>query len=223
MANDAYVRDCPGTYRPQVPTDNKSETCPDDLGPDMDFGNAPILRTLPDSRALIVVGQKDGHAWALDPDRQGAIVWSRQVGLGLGAGGGAIMWGSAADDRLAYFPVTRATEALGVAALRLQTGEVAWRASPPEGGAAPVSVIPGVLFFGSSTGTVYAYSTDDGKALWQFDTARDFDTVNGVPAKGGNITAAGPVVAGGMLFVPSGYSELGNGVRGNVLLAFGLR
>ena len=46
MANDAYVRDCPGKYRPNVPTANKSETCPDQLGPDMDFGNAPILRTL---------------------------------------------------------------------------------------------------------------------------------------------------------------------------------
>ena len=84
-------------------------------------------------------------------------------------------------------------------------------------------MIPGVLFFGSSAGVVYAYSTDDGKALWQFDTAREFETVNGVAAKGGTINAAGPVAAGGMLFVPSGYSELGNGVRGNVLLAFGVK
>jgi polyvinyl alcohol dehydrogenase (cytochrome) len=223
MANDAYVRDCPGAYRPLVPKDNKSETCPGDLGPDMDFGNAPILRTLPNGKSLIVIGQKDGHAWALDPDKDGAVVWSRQVGLGLDGGGGAIMWGSAADDRLAYFPVTRASRPLGVAALRLETGEVAWRASPSDGGGAPVTVIPGVLFFGSSTGTVFAYSTADGKALWQFDTSREFETVNGVAAKGGNINAAGPVVAGGMLFVPSGYSELGNGVRGNVLLAFGAR
>jgi len=69
---------------------------------------------------------------------------------------------------------------------------------------------------------VYAYSTADGKALWHFDTSRAFETVNGVEAKGGNINAAGPVVAGGMLFVPSGYSDLGGGVRGNVLLAFGV-
>lgn len=223
MANDAYVRDCPGKYRPNVPTDNKSETCPDDLGPDMDFGNAPILRTLPDGRSLIVVGQKDGHAWALDPDREGAVVWSRQVGLGIDDGGGAIMWGSAADDRLAYFPVTRATRTLGVAALRLRDGEVAWRASPPDGGAAPVTVIPGVVFFESSAGTIYAYSSNDGTALWRFETAREFDTVNGVGARGGNTSSAGAVVASGMLFVPSGYSELGNGARGNVLLAFGVR
>jgi polyvinyl alcohol dehydrogenase (cytochrome) len=223
MANDSYVRDCPGIYRPNVPTENKSETCPDDLGPDMDFGNAPILRTLANGRTLIVIGQKDGHAWALDPDKQGEVVWSRQLGLGFEGGGGGMMWGSAADDRLAYFPVTRTDERLGLAALHLASGELAWRASPPEGGGAPVTVIPGVAFFGSSDGTVYAYSTTDGKAIWQFETAREFDTVNGVPAQGGNINAAGPVVAGGMVFVPSGYSDLGGGVRGNVLLAFGVK
>jgi polyvinyl alcohol dehydrogenase (cytochrome) len=151
------------------------------------------------------------------------VVWSRQVGLGIDNGGGGMMWGSAADDRLGYFPVTRRDPSLGLAALRLDTGEIAWRASPPDGGGAPVTVIPGVVFFGSSAGIIYAYSTTDGQALWQFDTAREFETVNGVQAKGGNINAAGPVVAGGMLFVPSGYSELGGGVRGNVLLAFGVR
>jgi polyvinyl alcohol dehydrogenase (cytochrome) len=248
MANDSYVRDCPGRYRPNVPIDHKSETCPDDLGPDMDFGNAPMLLTLkpldasapPDAaamsagpappqhakraeagRSLIVIGQKDGHAWALDPDRKGEVVWSLQVGRGLETGGGAIMWGSAADDDKAYFLVTRTEPVLGLAAVRLATGELAWRASPPDGGAAPVTVIPGVVFVGSSTGTVYAYSTADGKALWQYDTARDFETVNGVPAKGGNMSSAGPIVADGMVLVPSGYSDLGNGVRGNVLLAFG--
>jgi polyvinyl alcohol dehydrogenase (cytochrome) len=170
---------------------------------------------------LIVIGQKDGHAWALDPDREGAIVWSRQVGLGIDNGGGAIMWGSAADDRFGYFPVVRATQSVGLAAVRLADGAVAWRASPAESGAAPVTVVPGVVIFGSSAGTVFAYSTTDGKALWHFETAREFETVNGVRAQGGTINAAGPVVASGMVFVPSGYSELGNGVRGNVLLAFG--
>ena len=72
-------------------------------------------------------------------------------------------------------------------------------------------------------GRCYAYSTADGKALWQFDTAREFQTVNGVTATAGQSTPPVPVVANGMLFVPSGYSELGNGVRGNVLLAFGVK
>jgi polyvinyl alcohol dehydrogenase (cytochrome) len=170
-----------------------------------------------------VIGQKDGHAWALDPDQKGNVVWSTQIGRGLETGGGAIMWGSAADDELGYFLVTRTTPDLGLAGVRLASGEIAWRASPPDGGAAPVTVIPGVVFVESSAGKIYAYSTADGKALWQFDSARAFETVNGVPATGGNISSAGAVVANGMVFVPSGYSDLGNGVRGNVLLAFGVK
>ncbi|MGA2078989.1 MAG: hypothetical protein ABSH52_36395 [Terriglobia bacterium] len=89
------------------------------------------------------------------------------------------------------------------------------------GSSAPATVIPGVIFSGASNGTMYAYSTVDGKVLWKFDTAKDFSTVNGVPAKGGNLGGSGPVVAGGMLFVPSGYADLfGGNARGNVLLAF---
>ncbi|MBP7775643.1 MAG: PQQ-binding-like beta-propeller repeat protein [Acidobacteria bacterium] len=220
MALDHYVRDCPGIYRPNVPTDDKSETCPDDLGPDFDFGNAPILRTMPDGKSYIVIGQKSGDAWGLDPDKQGEIVWRRQVGLGWENGGGAMMWGSAADQRLAYFPVTRTDDRLGLAAVGIGSGEVVWRAMPPAGGGAPVTVMPGVVFMGASTGTVYGYSTANGQAIWSFETDRTFDTVNGVEARGGGINAAGPVVAGGMLFVSSGYSDLGGGRRGNVLLAF---
>ncbi len=222
MAKDAYVRDCPGKYRPNIPTANKSETCPDDLGPDMDFGNSPILRKLPGGRTLIVIGQKDGHAWALDPAKQGSVVWDRMLGPGLDNGGGGMQWGSAADDQQAYFPLTRG--GLGLAALKLTTGEIAWRANPPVDSSAPATVIPGVIFSGSTNGVIYAYSTVDGRALWQYDTAKEFTSVNGAVAKGGNMNGSGPVVAGGMLLVPSGYSDLfgGSGPRGNVLLAFGV-
>lgn len=223
MALDHYVRDCPGVYRPNVPKDNKSETCPDDLGPDFDFGNAPILRTMPTGKSYIVIGQKSGQAWGLDPDRGGEVVWSRQLGLGWENGGGSMMWGSAADGRLAYFPVTRTDDRLGLAAVSIASGEPVWRATPPEGISAPVAVTPGLVFAGGSSGKVYAYSTADGKAVWSFDTNRAFDTVNKVEAKGGGINAAGPIVAGGMVFVSSGYSDLGGGQRGNVLLAFGPR
>ena len=65
------------------------------------------------------------------------------------------------------------------------------------------------------------YSTKDGSLIWEFDTNRDFETVNGVPAKGASISGPGPVVAGGMLYVNSGYGALG-GRPGNVLLAFGI-
>ena len=221
-ANDAYIRDCPGKYRPSVPTENKSETCPAELGPDVDFGNAPMLRTLPNGRSLIIIGQKDGNAWGLDPDNKGAVVWQRLLGAGIDNGGGGMQWGSAADDHSAYFPLTRGGKGFGLASLNLATGELEWRASPPMGSTAPASVIPGVVFSGSNLGTMYAYSTADGRELWHYDTDHSFTTVNGVEAKGGGFNgASGPVIANGMLFVPSGYSDLfGGQLRGNVILAF---
>jgi polyvinyl alcohol dehydrogenase (cytochrome) len=82
-------------------------------------------------------------------------------------------------------------------------------------------VIPGVVFSGAMNGMFRAYSTANGRILWEFNTWRDFDTVNGVTAKGGSINASGPVVAGGMVFTNSGYGAFG-GVAGNVLLAFGV-
>jgi polyvinyl alcohol dehydrogenase (cytochrome) len=226
-AEDSYVRDCPGKYRPNVPTANKSETCPADLGPDYDFGNAPMLKALADGRSLIVVGQKDGHAWAMDPDKKGAVVWSKQLGLeGAtgGMGGGGMQWGSASDATTAYFPLTRGGKGVGLTAVTLATGEIKWRATPSIGSGAPDSVIPGVVFAGSNTGTMYAFSTGDGHELWHYDANHDVTTVNGVEAKGGGFGgASGPVIAGGMVFVPSGYADLfGGPLRGNVILAFGV-
>ncbi len=55
--------------------------------------------------------------------------------------------------------------------------------------------------------------------LWDFDTARPYTTVNGVPGRGGSLDGEGPVLAGGRLFVASGYARNG-GMPGNVLLAF---
>ncbi len=222
-ANDGYVRDCPGKYRPNVSTANVSETCPTPLGPDVDFGNAPILRNMPDGHSLIVVGQKDGTAWALDPDKGGAIVWKKLIGAGIDNGGGGMQWGSAADGTQAYFPLTRGGKGFGMAAVTLATGEITWRTIPPIAGLAPVTTMPGVVFEGSNMGDLYAFSTQDGHALWHYDTNHAFITVNGVEAKGGGFGgASGPIVAGGMVFAASGNADLfGGPLRGNVLLAFG--
>jgi polyvinyl alcohol dehydrogenase (cytochrome) len=64
-----------------------------------------------------------------------------------------------------------------------------------------------------------AYSTTDGSIIWDFNTAREFETVNHVAGKGGSIDAAGPVIADGLLITNSGYA-LWKGMPGNVLLAF---
>jgi len=84
---------------------------------------------------------------------------------------------------------------------------------------AAVSAVPGVAFSGSVDGHMRAYDTADGRILWDFDTIREYDTVNGVPGRGGSIDGPGPAVAGGTVVFNSGYHTAG-GVPGNVLLAF---
>jgi polyvinyl alcohol dehydrogenase (cytochrome) len=75
------------------------------------------------------------------------------------------------------------------------------------------------VFSGSSDGHLRGYSTATGKIVWDYDAMREYQTVNGVSARGGSIDGPGPVIAGGMLFVNSGYGAMG-GIPGNVLLAF---
>jgi polyvinyl alcohol dehydrogenase (cytochrome) len=221
---DAFVIGC----RPDRPNAN----CPDTVGPDYDFGNAPILRTLPGGKRLLVIGQKSGRVYGLDPDNNGKVVWEFKAGKGSALGG--IEWGSAADEQNAYIPVSDVlappAEAGGLFALRLATGEQVWHTPAPKlectagrgctgAQSAPVSVIPGVVFSGSVDGHLRAYSTSDGTILWDFNTVKEYETVNRVPAKGGSIDAAGPVIADGLLLTNSGYA-LWRGLPGNVLLAF---
>jgi polyvinyl alcohol dehydrogenase (cytochrome) len=87
---------------------------------------------------------------------------------------------------------------------------------------AALTAIQGVVFAAGQDGTIRAHASEDGRVVWSFNMLQDFTTVNGTPARGGSMGAPGPVVAGGMLFVGSGYVGLGNGTPGNVLLVFGL-
>lgn len=221
--------------------------CPDSNGPDFDFGQSPILVSLGHGRRALVIGQKSGMAHGLDPDRQGEILWQTRVGQGGSLGGS--QWGSAADHDNMYVAVSdlkitgivldkTAAEGYrltldpkqggGLFALKLATGEKVWSATPPPCGdrkrcspaqSAPVSVIPGAVFSGSLDGHLRAYSTATGQVVWDTDTAREYETVNGQKARGGSLDAAGAVIVGGMLYVNSGYGQWG-GMPGNVLLAF---
>jgi polyvinyl alcohol dehydrogenase (cytochrome) len=106
-----------------------------------------------------------------------------------------------------------------------------WRSAPPpprcswgargclSAQSQAVSVIPGVVFSGSEDGHLRAYSTTDGRVIWDTDTAQTYITVNGVPAAGGSLDNGGPTLAGGILFVNSGYGRI-MGEPGNALLAF---
>ena len=86
--------------------------------------------------------------------------------------------------------------------------------------AAAVTGIPGAVFSGTMDGQLRAYSTRDGKIIWDYDSARTYETVNGVKANGGSMSNAGATVVGGMVYVNSGYSHHGGVIPGNVLLAF---
>ena len=215
--------------------------CPDSNGPDFDFGAPPILVSLLNGRRALVAGQKSGIVHAIDPDKNGEIIWQTRVGKGGSLGG--IQWGSAVDQLHVYVALsdiarTSIANSLrreldpklggGMFALSLEKGERVWYTPPPGCGernkcspaqSAAVSAIPGAVFSGSIDGHLRAYSTKDGAILWDFDTACPYKTVNGVDASGGSLDGAGPAIGGGMLFVNSGYPVFG-GMPGNVLLAF---
>jgi polyvinyl alcohol dehydrogenase (cytochrome) len=207
-----------------------SANCGEKAGPDFDLGTPPMLATLADGREIIVAAQKSGNAFAIDPDKEGAQLWQYHAGEGSIWGG--IQWGAAVDGERAYFPVSdiRTPKPGGLHGVSLTTGERAWYFPPPAVkcvtgtgcSAALISaptLIPGVLFSGSNDGALRAHSTKDGSVLWEFDTNREFETLNGIRAGGGAIQGPGPTVVGGMLYLNSGYGDhLGR--PGNVLLAF---
>jgi polyvinyl alcohol dehydrogenase (cytochrome) len=211
---DAWLSGCGGEI--------KSDNClsPAEIGPDYDFGASPILKTLPNGHRILVAGQKSGMVWGHDPDREGTVVWKAQLVKKLALG--MITFGGAADDQNAYFGLRTG----GVAAVRMDTGEQKWFTPiPPPPGPGPkgetsaITAIPGAIFSGGWDGMLRAFSTDDGHLLWEYNMIRDYDTVNHVPAKGGSMAAPGPTVAGGMVFVGSGY-VFGAGAPGNALLVF---
>jgi polyvinyl alcohol dehydrogenase (cytochrome) len=217
--------------------------CPENAGPDYDFGSSPILIKLATGKRVLVIGQKSGIVHALDPDNKGAIVWQTRVGHGGILGG--VQWGSASDGKYVFvavsdvgfteFSIERGKPRIldpklggGLFALDAATGEKAWSAAPTAAcgdrsncspaQSAAVSAIPGAVFSGSLDGHLRAYSARDGKILWDFDSAREFTAING-PGKGGSMDGPGPAISGGMLFVNSGYGTWG-GQPGNMLLAF---
>ncbi|HTB20320.1 MAG TPA: PQQ-binding-like beta-propeller repeat protein [Bryobacteraceae bacterium] len=221
--------------------------CPDSDGPDFDFASSAILVSLPNGRRALLLGQKSAAIYAVDPDRRGEILWQARIGEGGTVGG--IEWGSATDGRNVYVALSDIRFAVdrkpasndrsynldpakggGLFAFRVDNGERMWQTPPPGCGdrrpcspaqSAAVTAIPGVVWSGAEDGHLRGYSTSEGKIIWDYDTSHEYQTVNGVPGRGGAIDVAGPVIAGGMMFAISGYPARG-GLPGNVLLAFGL-
>src|SRR5215472_4228908 len=107
--------------------------CPDERGPDFDFGSSPILRELPGGKRVLVCGQKSGVVWGLDPDNRGKVLWQTRLGQGSALGG--IEWGSTADMENAYVAIsdviTPQGHPGGLHAVKLSTGEKLWTTPPP--------------------------------------------------------------------------------------------
>lgn len=91
MSNDSWSIPAPGN-------------CPTPHGNDYDFGQPPILLALKDDRRVLVIAQKSGIAYGLDPDAEGKILWQRCVGNGGPFGGR--LWGSASDGKKAYVAIS---------------------------------------------------------------------------------------------------------------------
>ena len=233
---DAFTIACVGAGLFGLPgSDNPimRANCPESEGPDFDYGSSPILITR-NGDDLLLSGQKSGVMYGIRPE-DGEIVWETRVSDGGLIGG--IEWGFATDGNDVFVSISDTIEkppgeAGGVTALRVDDGEVVWHAPPVQdtcggregchtGQPAAMTLIPGVAFAGSLDGHLRAHATDTGQMIWDFDTAAQFRTVNGVEGRGGSINGPGPTVVDGMVYVVSGYGSFGF-MPGNVLLAFGV-
>jgi polyvinyl alcohol dehydrogenase (cytochrome) len=218
--------------------------CPrDGVFLDADFGASTIFVPRPGGHDIVLAGQKSSTLWALNPDN-GKLLWSRSFGPGSIVGG--IHWGIAFDGTRVFAPVSTFLGRDGkpgpgqVAALHavdVATGKEAWSFLPqpdcsgdrPQrvrncagglGLSGAPTVVDGAVLFGSLDGFLRALDAATGELLFQYDTAREFETRNGVPGKGGAIDNASIVAAGGYVFVNSGYGLFPSQTPGNVFLAF---
>lgn len=212
--NDAFMLGCANTSP-------AGGNCPIHIGYDWDFGgSSAILRTLPDGRDILVAAGKGGIAIGLDPDN-GKLLWKTKLYSGTPpTADGLVLFGGTADRTRVYYPLQRAGG--GLTALQLANGKIDWTAALNTDGRGQIgaaSGIPGVVFTGGWDGILRAVDAH-GKVIWRYDTLRSYHTVNGVAAKGGSLGSEGPTIAGGMVYVVSGYIGMQNGTPGNVLLAF---
>jgi polyvinyl alcohol dehydrogenase (cytochrome) len=210
--------------------------CPEEDGPDFDFGAATMLVSLSDGRDLVLGGQKSGMVTALDPDT-GELVWQSKVGRGGIQGG--IHFGMAADGDVLYVPISDGEDGRtypearrpGLYALDLKTGDYLWKWAAEDvcggrkfcepGISAAITAIPGLVLAGGMDGVLRIHDAASGAKLWERDTTREVATVTGARASGGSIGGgAGPVVADGRVYVSSGYG-IYNHMPGNLLLVFG--
>jgi polyvinyl alcohol dehydrogenase (cytochrome) len=189
------------------------------------FTAAPVLRTLGTGNDVLLAAQKSGVVYGLDPDHGGEIYWQTRtpaVSAGGTSASGGIAWGIAVDYKSVYAANTAGT----LSALDLKTGVPRWQTPAPQpacaaaaaecshGQSQAVSLMPGAAFSGSLDGHLRAYSTINGKVLWDFDTAKSYQTLNGVTAAGGPLDHGGAAIVNGIVYINSGNALLAFSVDG---------
>jgi polyvinyl alcohol dehydrogenase (cytochrome) len=191
------------------------------------FTSSPVLRTLASGNEVILAAQHSGVVYGLDPDHGGEILWQGRPDGADATSDGGVAWGTAADHRSWYVALSGAlaqpsNTSGSLWALDPKSGVARWHTPAPAPACSwseglcshaqsqAVTVMPGGVFSGSLDGHLRAYSTIDGKVLWDFDTAKAFQTQNGVRASGGPLDHGGATIVNGGVYI----------ISGNALLAF---
>ncbi len=204
---------------------------------DFDFGGPAILVEMPD-RDLLIAGQKSGDLWALDPDT-GSLVWNQRVGEGTALGGNH--WGIASNFDRAFMTINdpegmNGNSRPGIYSYFVGTGEPSWfyevqpecnderserlrRCESLFGFSATPLSVDGAVITGGLDGRLFVFNSESGELIYEYDTVRDYETINGVEGYGGSIDSHSISAGSGMVFVGSGYGQFRQ-VPGNVLLAF---
>ncbi|MBS0579451.1 MAG: PQQ-binding-like beta-propeller repeat protein [Proteobacteria bacterium] len=211
--------------------------CPAENGPDVDVA-ASVLPYSEGGKSWLLVGQKNGWVYGLDPDAQGKVLWKERIGRGGIQGG--VHFGMALEGHRLFVPIADMADGHdgrsydmaprpGLNALDARTGKTLWSAPAADhcqgskfcdpGISAPLTAIPGIVFAGHMDGMLRAYAADTGKVVWEYDSNATVPTVSGASAHGGSFGGAGAAVRDGYLVINSGYGLYFH-MPGNVLLVF---
>lgn len=216
--------------------EHDTSNCPEEKGPDFDFGAGTVLARGANGKDYVIAGQKSGVAYALDP-ATGKLAWKQQVGRGGVVGG--IHFGMAAVNGRIFVPVSDVPDGKsydmapnpGLFALDIATGAYVWKAPATAdvckgkpfchpGYSAAITATPQLVAAGGNDGHVRLYDAASGKVVWDVDTTAEVTTVNGTRAHGGSMSGgAAPIFWKGKLLINSGYGFAGK-MPGNVMLVY---
>ena len=211
--------------------------CPEEDGPDYDFGAATLLMQDKNGDDILIAGQKSGVVFGIDPN-EGSLRWQNKLGRGGIQGG--VHFCMAADEDTLFIPMSDfyggprwpGPTFPGMFAVNPTTGEKLWfrgtedtcgdRAYCDPGLSAASSAIAGGIVAGAMDGHLRAYAKNSGSVVWQFNALEPQIAVNSASAIGGSFGgASGPVFDGDMMFITSGYGLYFH-MPGNALVAFRL-